>query len=218
MRDGDRGMEVLLLRRAERSGDRSSGAFVFPGGTLDAADRALHGCCAGLDDAEASRRPVFPSTASTTTWRRARVLRGSRAAVRLRCRWAARELRRAGEELAALRASLRDGGASLQALCGRLGLQLAVDRLAYHSHWLTPPGLPKRFDTRFFVAEAPSGQAASFDSLETLEHRWIRPADALDEANRLRCRTRRGTRCSRWPRSRRRTRSSSTRGNCRGSS
>ncbi len=186
VRDGDRGMEVLLLRRVERSGDRSSGAFVFPGGTLDAADRALHGCCAGMDDAEASRRLGVPEhgldyyvAAVRECFEEAGLLFACDAGGQLA------NLRHAGEELAALRALLRDGGASLQALCGRLGLQLAVDRLAYHSHWLTPPGLPKRFDTRFFVAEAPSGQAASFDSLETLEHRWIRPADALDEANRL---------------------------------
>src|SRR5262245_51166871 len=56
VRDADEGMQVLLLRRVERSNDRSSGAFVFPGGTLDKGDRTLHGCCAGLDDAAASAR------------------------------------------------------------------------------------------------------------------------------------------------------------------
>ena len=186
VRDGNRGVEVLLLRRVERSGDRSSGAFVFPGGTLDAADRGLHGCCACLDDAEASRRLGVPQhgldyyvAAVRECFEEAGLLFACDAGGQLAT------LGQSGDELAALRASLRDGGASLQALCGQLGLQLAVDRLAYLSHWLTPPGLPKRFDTRFFVAEAPPGQAASFDNLETLEHRWIRPADALDEANRL---------------------------------
>ena len=29
---------------------------------------------------------------------------------------------------------------------------LAADRIAYLDHWLTPPGVPKRYDTRFFVA------------------------------------------------------------------
>src|SRR5919197_2205949 len=56
VRDTDAGMQVLLMRRVGRSNDRSSGAFVFPGGTLDPADRALHDCCAGLDDAAASAR------------------------------------------------------------------------------------------------------------------------------------------------------------------
>ena len=127
-----------------------------------------------------------PSTASTTTWRRcASASRKPGCCSRASRRPARDAPHECGEDSPALRASLREGGASLQALCGQLGLHLAVDRLAYHSHWLTPPGLTKRFDTRFFVAEAPPGQAASFDSLETLEHRWIRPAEALDEANRL---------------------------------
>jgi glyoxylase-like metal-dependent hydrolase (beta-lactamase superfamily II)/8-oxo-dGTP pyrophosphatase MutT (NUDIX family) len=186
VRDGDRGMEVLLLRRVERSGDRSSGAFVFPGGTLDAADKALHSCCAGLDDTEASRRLGVPEhgldyyvAAVRECFEEAGLLFACDASGQVAA------LSQSGEELAALRASLCDGAVSLQALCGQLELKLAVDRLAYYSHWLTPPGLPKRFDTRFFVAEAPPGQTASFDNLETLEHRWIRPADALDAANRL---------------------------------
>jgi glyoxylase-like metal-dependent hydrolase (beta-lactamase superfamily II) len=64
-------------------------------------------------------------------------------------------------------------------LCAAQGLRLAVDRLAFLSHWVTPPGRPKRFDTRFFVAEAPHGQAALHDGTEIVDHRWVRPADAL---------------------------------------
>ena len=56
---------------------------------------------------------------------------------------------------------------------------LAVDRLVYLSHWLTPLGRPKRFDTRFFVAEAPPAQVAAHDGTELVEQRWLRPADAL---------------------------------------
>ncbi len=55
-------MEVLLVRRVERANDRSSGAFVFPGGTLDAQqDKALHIHSAGLDDAGASERLNLPA-------------------------------------------------------------------------------------------------------------------------------------------------------------
>ena len=39
LRDGRDGVEVLMLRRAERDGDQNSGAAVFPGGHLDAEDR-----------------------------------------------------------------------------------------------------------------------------------------------------------------------------------
>src|SRR4051794_26637367 len=55
LRDGDRGIEVLLSRRAER-GDHNSGAWVFPGGIVEAGDALAHTGCDGLDDAEAGRR------------------------------------------------------------------------------------------------------------------------------------------------------------------
>ena len=54
-RDTEAGPQLLMLRRADR-GDQNSHAWVFPGGLLDAADRALHAHCAGVDDASASAR------------------------------------------------------------------------------------------------------------------------------------------------------------------
>ncbi|HEY1227673.1 MAG TPA: NUDIX domain-containing protein, partial [Ramlibacter sp.] len=56
LRDGAHGLEVLLLRRAEKANDQNSGASVFPGGLLDTHDRSLHGFCCGVDDAWASAR------------------------------------------------------------------------------------------------------------------------------------------------------------------
>src|SRR5207244_4302156 len=65
-------------------------------------------------------------------------------------------------------------------LCVDEDLVLAVDRLVPFSHWITPPGPPRRFDTRFFVAPAPAGQEASPDDREATDARWARPADLLD--------------------------------------
>jgi len=182
VRDADEGMQVLLMRRVERNNDRSSGAFVFPGGTLDKGDRALHACCVGIDDATASARLRLDRhgldyfvAAVRECFEEAGLLFACDASGH-----PARLDHVPAAELAEMRAAVRRGDTDLEAACARLGLRLAVDRLAYHSHWLTPPGLPKRFDTRFFVAVAPEGQSASFDRLETLEHRWIRPRDALD--------------------------------------
>ncbi len=70
---------------------------------------------------------------------------------------------------------------SLAQLCEKHGLVVPLDRLAYLSHWVTPPGPPRRFDTRFFVAVAPEGQAASHDGEETIDYVWISPAKALEE-------------------------------------
>ena len=181
------GIEVLLLRRVDRDDDRSSGACVFPGGVLEAHDRALHGWCAGLDDATASRRLDLPEhgldyyvAAIRECFEECGLLFASDAAGRL----VDLDALPPGE-LAALRSAAQQGGLELQRLCERFGLQLAADRLGYLAHWLTPPGLPKRFDTRFFVAALPPGQTPRHDERETVEAVWARPADVLDPASRI---------------------------------
>jgi hypothetical protein len=65
-------------------------------------------------------------------------------------------------------------------MCAEEGLQLATDQLAYVSHWITPVDQPTRFDTRFFVARAPSEQSALHDGHETVHSEWIRPEFALE--------------------------------------
>jgi len=178
VRDAQVGIEVLLLQRAER-GDHNSGAWVFPGGIVDAGDRAAHACCAGLDDAAASARLRVDEggldyfvAAVRECFEEAGLLFAVPADAALA----------QTEALAARRAALHRGDCSVQALCSEFGLQLAVDRLAYFSHWLTPLGRAKRFDTRFFVAMAPAGQEAAADGSEVVAHRWVSPADALARA------------------------------------
>ena len=57
--------------------------------------------------------------------------------------------------------------------------------MQYFSHWLTPPGRPKRFDTRFLVTIAPPAQIASADQTESAELMWLKPADALAPERKL---------------------------------
>jgi len=60
---------------------------------------------------------------------------------------------------------------------------LATDELHVFSHWVTPPGSPRRYDTWFFVAAAPPG-TYEHDNAELIESAWIRPVDALGAADR----------------------------------
>jgi 8-oxo-dGTP pyrophosphatase MutT (NUDIX family) len=81
------------------------------------------------------------------------------------------------------RLGLRSGGSRFWAAAIRetheeTGLELTPADLHYVSHWITPPGAPSRFDTRFFVALAPPGDHA-IDDGEHIDSCWIRPQDAL---------------------------------------
>jgi glyoxylase-like metal-dependent hydrolase (beta-lactamase superfamily II)/8-oxo-dGTP pyrophosphatase MutT (NUDIX family) len=93
------------------------------------------------------------------------------------------------DALAHWRAPLQRGERSLAALCQEHRLSLPLDRFAYLSHWVTPVGRAKRFDTRFFLAVAPPGQTALHDDGELVEQRWLRPAHALAEGTALRLMT-----------------------------
>ena len=62
------------------------------------------------------------------------------------------------------------------------GLRLAVDRVHYFSHWITPEPAPKRYDTRFFVTALPPGQVPIHDDHETTATVWVRPTEALARA------------------------------------
>ncbi|AGU49193.1 putative hydrolase, NUDIX family [Variovorax paradoxus B4] len=180
LRDGAHGMEVLLLRRAEKADDQNSGASVFPGGVVDAHDRRLHLMCKGLDDAAASARLGVPdggldyyAAAVRECFEEAGVLFASDAEDRLV------ELDRLlPSRLESMRHAAEQGTDALLAMCDAQGWRLAMDRLAYFSHWLTPPGMPRRFDTRFFIAQMPPGQAVKPDGRETVAHMWLKPAEA----------------------------------------
>ena len=77
------------------------------------------------------------------------------------------------------RSLLNGGEISLLEICGREKLKLAADRIHFHNRFVTPLGRPRRFDTRFFIAEAPPGQTGQHDEQETVDSIWVSPEDAL---------------------------------------
>jgi glyoxylase-like metal-dependent hydrolase (beta-lactamase superfamily II)/8-oxo-dGTP pyrophosphatase MutT (NUDIX family) len=191
VRDAAVGIEVLLLRRAE-GGGVNGGVWVFPGGVVDDADADAQHCGAGLDDAQASAALGLAQGGLAYWVAAVRECFEEAGLLYARAPGAAELIAPAGEaaeRLAAWRAPLHRGERTLAQLCAAAGWQLALDRLVYFSHWLTPPLRIKRFDTRFFVAAAPPGQPVRCDGVELLEHRWLRPADALVQAEALRLMT-----------------------------
>jgi hypothetical protein len=59
-------------------------------------------------------------------------------------------------------------------------LRLACDRLVHYAHWITPVFMPKRFDTHFFLAEAPADQLAVHDGHESVDSVWTSVDRALE--------------------------------------
>lgn len=65
-------------------------------------------------------------------------------------------------------------------LCQRYSLNLSTPQLTYYLHWITPEHMTKRFDTRFFIARAPTGQEGSHDGKECVDSIWITPEAAME--------------------------------------
>ena len=166
LRDGTNpeqpGLEVLMTRRSSTA-SFAPGAYVFPGGGIDAADAQAHNL--------ATRRPTQSYLHLTQ---------------------AIAAIRESFEELGVLLARHADGShattqdiaaldrkAPFAAQCRDRGLTLDGAEVFVLAHWITDRDLPRRFDVPFLVARMPEGQEPVADEAEQFEPVWVRPADAL---------------------------------------
>lgn len=176
LRDGAQGLQVLLVKRHSNS-KVLGGVYVFPGGKLDPQDCAV-------DPQHLDQPP--------------QVLQRSLAEDSLEASTAAglyvAALRETFEECGLL---LHDGhapglpqrvrdqlqrGQSFVEATAAVGLGLHTRRIHPWSRWITPrmPSvMDRRFDTRFFVALAPSDHEALHDAHEVTETVWLTPAQAI---------------------------------------
>jgi len=156
VRDGERGLEVFMLRRT-LAAVFGSGMYVFPGGRVETHDG---------DDVDGAHRLA----AIRECFEEAGVLLATDAEGRHVAD---------GHPVLAQREAIHDGTADLLELCAEHGLTPSTSELAWVSHWITPVGESRRFDTRFYLAPAPAEQVHSHDDGETIDSLWTRPADAL---------------------------------------
>jgi 8-oxo-dGTP pyrophosphatase MutT (NUDIX family) len=175
--------EILLLKRGEHARFMPN-AFVFAGGALDLNDEGaeVYELCKGLDDRQASEQLELPSNG----------LRFFVAAVREafeECGLLLAYDARGGlvnlsswdeSRLREMRLKISAGQLTIAELCRTQGWRLAVDKLAFFSHWITPPGR-LRFDTRFFLCSVPLDQTASLVGNEMSELIWCTAGEALSE-------------------------------------
>jgi 8-oxo-dGTP pyrophosphatase MutT (NUDIX family) len=185
--DGDDpAIEVCMLRRNLAS-EFVAGAYVFPGGAVDPADRAadVEALCRGRSDADASA-VLNMDSGGLALWVAAlrECFEEAGVLVAQSADGAPNDLLDLSEpEVTArfetYRQAVNDGTMGLLEVCRAEGLVLVTDDVHYVSHWITPELAPKRYDTRFFVTDAPPGQVAHHDEGETIATIWVKPADAL---------------------------------------
>jgi len=75
------------------------------------------------------------------------------------------------------RRDLLDGRVSFAALLAKTSIDF--ERLVWTSRWITPAGVPKRFDTYFFIAKIGRDAVATPENREATETAWITPSDAI---------------------------------------
>jgi len=175
-RDNPRGeIEVFMMVRHYEI-DFNSGALVFPGGSVDKGDQEiiarpeLYSGGEGLDADTLS----FRIAAIRETFEESGILlarpKGSKALI---------DPKRASEIEALTRADLCDNKTTFLKVLADNQLLLALDELVPYAHWITPEGMPKRFDTWFFLAAAPPEQAGAHDGKESTDSIWVSPREAL---------------------------------------
>ena len=162
LRDTQNGIEVLMTRRSLQA-SFAPGAYVFPGGGIDAEDSSCHHL--------AKRRPTQDDERLTQ---------------------AIAAIRESFEELGVLLAKEADGkpvrsqthsllsrSENFVAQCLSHGLTLSANEVYVLAHWVTDRDLPRRFDVPFLVARMPEEQVPVADEKEQFEPVWVSPSLAL---------------------------------------
>jgi 8-oxo-dGTP pyrophosphatase MutT (NUDIX family) len=184
LRDGATGPEVFMVRRHEGS-VFMGGAYVFPGGRVDAADRdGDPSWCDGIDRAIEQFGGVDRDTAVAYHVAAARELFEEAGVLVARAADGAM-VSLAGDahqRFKQYRTDVHDVSATFRSIVEREGLRLALDALVLFAHWVTPPLDTRQFDTRFFVTRVPPNQSPAHDETETTHSTWLTPARAIAEA------------------------------------
>jgi 8-oxo-dGTP pyrophosphatase MutT (NUDIX family) len=172
-------LHVLMLERTRRA-VFGPGATVFPGGAVDAADRETRSSqrVVGLDDRVASAEHGFTEGGLAFRIAALRECFEEAGLLLAHDRQSGRPVEH-DAHLAAARDLVNAGELSFAELLEARQLVLDARELRLFSHWLTPIGAPRRYNTWFFIAPAPEGEDGAHDDNELVASGWVRPADAL---------------------------------------
>ena len=173
---------VYLIKRSPQS-SFMAGMYVFPGGTVEQGDHdtQLWSAPPGAGKKRIGHRP------------------GKKAAVATEAAFACAAIRECLEEVGVLLAHTGDQYTRKRLRITRQAQsvdrkpdwfrqavqtdkwRLDIGALQPWSHWITPPQMKRRYDTRFYIAAMPADQTCQPDPRETTDGVWIVPVEALKE-------------------------------------
>jgi 8-oxo-dGTP pyrophosphatase MutT (NUDIX family) len=151
--------EILMLERSQTMAF-AAGALVFPGGRIDPEDHSLAERFPEIEDAAARIAAIRETIEETGV---------------------APALRPSPDSLA-LREAMAAGGA-FSALLEEMGVELELEALTPFARWCPNFREARRFDTLFYLAEAPEGGRTvhSADETESVHTFWASAATVLEE-------------------------------------
>jgi 8-oxo-dGTP pyrophosphatase MutT (NUDIX family) len=175
VREGDPYPELLMIKR--RAGDAFGDSYAFPGGVVDHDESDAHGRIDGRTAGEANA--VLGVSADGLDFYSAAIREVFEESGILLARNDEGQWATVTPELEKLRVEVDKGRLRWSEFLEREELRLACDALHYFAHWETPLVSPKRWSTRFFLAELPEGQEPRHDDSEVTDIRWLSAAKAL---------------------------------------
>ncbi|PHQ67057.1 MAG: NUDIX hydrolase [Sneathiella sp.] len=171
-------LEVFMVVRHHQI-DFASGALVFPGGKVDAADmeKELIDYLPASERKDATLRD-FKIACIRESFEEANILLA-------RDQTTSQLITHDRLEILAekYRMPLQNGEVTILDMVRTEKLELATDLLGHFAHWITPTFMPKRFDTHFFIAKAPPHQLAAHDGEESVDSVWVGPNEVMEEAD-----------------------------------
>jgi 8-oxo-dGTP pyrophosphatase MutT (NUDIX family) len=172
--------EVYLMRRAATM-TFAPGRYVFPGGSVDPRDAgvalavagpAVRGWAERLGQPEAQAQAIVCAAVREVFEECGVLLAGADPSTVV--------ANVSTVEWETARAAVHSGDLAFADLLASRGLVLRGDLLAPWTRWITPEFEPRRFDTYFFVARLPEGQATREVGGEADHGLWRAPGQARD--------------------------------------
>ena len=170
-------IEIFMVVRHHQI-DFASGALVFPGGKVSNSDTdpELRNYCSGAES-WSNEALVLGLAAIRESFEECGIL--------LACSQDKTELisNHRLNTLQHYRRALEKGDLSMLEFAQKEKLTFTLKHLHHFAHWITPEAMPKRFDTHFYLTQAPVDQIGCHDGSESVDSLWISPQQALNSAD-----------------------------------